>query len=75
MATKEWTYETFPKHKPIYIRRKGMPHGCSMIVNIAPLGASIAITRNEKPVMQALTWRDLFMTCIQYDGSICGVKG
>ena len=64
-----WTAASFPKDRPIWVRRKGSPDGASMICAISPEGALVF---HQEGLGLWVLWAELAATCEQLDGSVCG---
>ena len=66
---KPWTMQTFPKGRPVWIRRKRALAGASMICGICPDGALVFESKGKG---MWVTWKELEATCEQVDGRPCG---
>ena len=75
---KPWTLETFPKDKPIYLRRKSQIGAGCLAVSICITGVMIITyiesDKHHLARCQWVTWAELLATCCMLDGSPCGVK-
>lgn len=70
-----WSMQTFPKHTAIYIRKKGMPVGASLITTIHPQGVNVIVTDNKgKVAAMGQTWYELAEFCETWDGKPCGIE-
>ena len=75
MTWKKWTPETIPKDRPIYIRRKHLHFGGALVFGISPEGVNVLVAHPNGDINSiGITWSELFLTCQQIDGSVCGIK-
>lgn len=67
---RQWTMETFPKDKPVWIRRKDIPGAFCQVLSISYEGVQVLGGDNR---LLSIPWADLFIRCVQVDGSVCGI--
>ena len=77
MTTKPWNILTFPTDRPIYIRPKSNYNGGgSLIVMVGLQGVAVWDTATVDTRMRTrlLSWTEIHASCVQLDGSACGIK-
>jgi len=76
---KAWTYDTFPKNRTVYIRRKshGGPGGAAALV-LAFCSAGVMVMASDRKTGKGtatwITWTELFLSCEQHNGKPCAGK-
>ena len=71
--TVPWTAETFPKDRPVWVRRKTMPADrCSMITAVCSVDVEWRSLRDGTITDKEHLYMELLRDYIQHDGSPCG---